>query len=45
MNDITEKTYRNLGDVPRHGRDVADGLVEDISEEVTLDDDGSDAAR
>ena len=45
MNDTTENTYRNLGDVPRHWRDVANGLVEDIAEEVTLDDDGSDAAR
>lgn len=40
-----EHTYRNLGNMPRYGRDIANDLVKDVAEEFTLDDDGSDAAR
>lgn len=40
-----EHTYRNLRDMPRYGWDIANDLVKDVTEEFTLDDDGSDAAR
>ena len=45
MRGTTENTYRHLGNVPRPGRDIADDLMKDIAEEITLDNDGSDAAR